>query len=76
MAKRTYHVEYNQSDNEWKVRLTGSSRASKTADTKRKAVREGKRLANQRGAELHVYTREGRHQETQNYASVDRAKQR
>ena len=76
MAKRNYHVEYSESDGEWKLRLTNASRASKTFDSKTKAVREGKRLANNKSVELLVYTKDGRHQETQNYSAVDRAKNR
>lgn len=71
-----YEVKYNPEDDEWKVRLSGSSRASKTADKKTKAVKMGKELANNRSTFLRVYTRDGRHQETQNYSSTDRAKQR
>lgn len=73
---RSYTVKYYSDDNEWKVRLEGSSRASATKPTKKKAVREGKRLANQRGTSLRVFHRDGRHHETITYATSDRAKQR
>ena len=73
---RGYVVKYRADHDEWKVRLRGSTRASKTADNKKKAVRMGKRLANDNNTSLYVYTRDGRHQETQNYTATDRAKQR
>lgn len=73
MAKRVYHVEYSKDDRKWRVRLTNSNRASAVKDTKEKAVKEAKRLGNQRGAEVYIYTQDGRQQEVLNYAATDRA---
>lgn len=72
MAKRVYHVEYSKEDRKWRVRLTGSSRASAVADNKQDAIKEAKRLGNQRGAEVYIYTTDGRQQETINYSATDR----
>lgn len=71
-----YELKWNSDDEEWKLRLSGSTRASFTFDKKLKGIKKGKELANDRSTFLRVYTRDGRHQETQNYSSVDKAKRR
>lgn len=73
---RSYTVKYYSDDGKWKVRLEGSSRASKVKDTKKKAVKVGKTLANKRGTSLRIFHRDGRHHETITYSTSDRAKQR
>jgi len=72
MARRNYYVTYNKEKGHWEVRLENASRASKVKDTKKKAIKEGKRLAKKKGTSLEVYTRDGRHQETDTYATTDK----
>lgn len=71
-GRRTYLLTYNDEKRAWEVRLENSSRVSARKDTKKAAIREGKRLAKQRGTSLQTFTRDGRHQETDTYATTDR----
>lgn len=70
--RRNYTLTYNEDKRAWEIRLENSPRVSARKDTKKKAMREGKRLAKQRGTSLEIFTRDGRHQETDTYATVDR----
>lgn len=70
--RRNYMLTFNDDRNMWEVRLENASRVSARKDTKKKAMKEGKRLAKQRGTSLEIFTRDGRHQETDTYATVDR----
>lgn len=70
--RRNYRVTYNQERDAWEVKLENASRVSARKDTKKKAVREGKRLAKQRETSLLTFTRDGRHQETDTYATTER----
>lgn len=72
MARKNYLVTYNDEKGAWEVRLENASRVSKRVDTKKKAIKEGKRLAKQKGTSVEFYTRDGRHQETDTYATTDR----
>lgn len=68
--RRNYLLTYNDDKGAWEVRLENASRVSTREDTKKAALREGKRLAKQRGTSLEIYTRDGRHQETDTYATT------
>jgi len=67
-----YVVEWNEQDNEWKVRKSGNTRASRVFDRKKKAVSYGKKQARRTDTAVRVFTRDGRHQETQTYTTTDR----
>lgn len=68
-----YEVKWNQKDKKWKVRLSGSSRASRVFDNKKDALYKAKEFAKDKNTLVRVYTRDGRHQETLNYTSVERS---
>lgn len=72
MSRRNYLLTYNSERKAWEVRLENATRVSAREDTKKKALKEGKRLAKQRGTSLETYTRDGRHQETDTYATTSR----
>lgn len=71
-----YELKWHPEDKKWKLRLSGNERASFVFDKKTDGIKKGKELANDKSTFLRVYTRDGRHQETQNYSAVDRAKER
>lgn len=70
--RRSYLLTYNDEKRAWEVRLENASRVSAREDTKKAAIKEGKRLAKQRGTSLQTFTRDGRHQETDTYATTDK----
>lgn len=51
-----YHVIYSEASREWKVKKSGSEKASRTAPTKSKPVKKAKDLAeNNRPASVHIH---------------------
>lgn len=70
--RRNYTLTFDDDRKMWEIRLEGARRVSGRKDTKKKAIREAKRLAKQRSTSLEIYTRDGRHQETDTYANADR----
>lgn len=76
MSVGTYEVRYREADGMWIVIGTNASRASKKLKDKKSAVRVAKRLANQNGESIRVYTRDGRHQQSHRYDMTDRATKR
>ena len=65
-------MTWNKDKGHWEVKREGASRASRVFDTKKKAIRYGKKRANEVGTSLEVFTRDGRHQETDTYATTDK----
>ena len=58
MASKSQHVVPR--DGKWAVRRSGSDRVTKTFDTQKEAIREGRRIARRQGTELYIHGRDGR----------------
>lgn len=58
MAKKNVHVV--PQDGGWAVKSGGASRAAKVTDTQAEAIKVGKQIAENRGAELLIHGEDGR----------------
>jgi hypothetical protein len=67
MAKQSNHVVPTSSG--WSVKKSGSSRASKTFETKDKAVEYGRELSKNEKAELYIHKKNGMIQEKNSYGN-------
>lgn len=65
MSGKAQHVV--PSGNKWSVRKAGASRASKTFETQREAIADGKTKAKKQGTELFIHGRDGRIRERESY---------
>ena len=68
MAKRTQHVVKNPTGG-WAVRKGGSSRATKVYATQADAIKYGREIARNQGAEFYVHGRDGKIREKDSYGS-------
>jgi len=61
MSNRTiYHVVYDSSDEKWKVKLQGATRASAAFDTKQEAIDRARELAkNNEPSQVIVHKKDG-----------------
>lgn len=59
MARKTHHVVPNQKGG-WSVKKGGSSKASKTFDTKKSATDYGRQVSKNQKSELVVHKKDGR----------------
>jgi hypothetical protein len=59
MARKTHHVVPNPKGG-WSVKKGGSSRASKTFDTKKDATDYGRQVSKNQNSELVVHKKDGR----------------
>jgi hypothetical protein len=67
MAKKSNHVVPSSSG--WAVKKSGSERASKTFETKDKAVKYGRELSKNEKTELYVHKRNGMIQNKNSYGN-------
>lgn len=67
MTKRSNHVV--PSSSRWAVKKTGSERASKTFDTKEKAVEYGRELSKMEKTELYIHKANGMIQNRTSYGN-------
>ena len=72
MARRNYRLTWSDEKQQWQVRLEGASRASRLFDKKNQALRWGKRRAKEKDTSLEIFTKDGRHQETDTYATTEK----
>lgn len=76
MSVGDYEVRWRDSEQMWVIIGKRASKASKKFENKKAAVRAAKRLANENGVSVEVYTRDGRHQQSQRLDMTDRATKR
>lgn len=62
-----YLVGYREEKEDWSVRKRGADRASVTVETKKEAVKKGKKLAKKHGTELRVHRMNGTVQYERDY---------
>lgn len=67
MAKKSNHVVPSNSG--WSVKKSGSDRASKTFDTKGKAVSYGRQISKSEKTELYIHKKNGMIQERNSYGN-------
>ena len=67
MAKKSNHVVPSTSG--WSVKKSGASKASKTFDTKKKAVEYGRQLSKNEKTELYIHKKNGIIQEKNSYGN-------
>ena len=67
MAKRSNHVVPSSSG--WAVKKSGSERASRTFETKKKAVEYGKELSKTEKTELYIHKNNGMIQNRNSYGN-------
>jgi len=72
MPRKNYRLTWDSDDQKWKVRREGASRAGRVFDKKKAALRYGKRRAKEEDTSLEIFTRDGRHQETDTYATTEK----
>lgn len=73
MSVGDYEVRWRDSEQMWIVIGKQATKASKKYENKKAAVRAAKRLANKNGVSVEVFTRDGRHQQSQRLDMTDRA---
>ncbi len=67
MAKKSNHVVPSKEKGGWAVLKSGSSRASKSFETKEDAVKYGRELSRKEQTELYIHKRDGLIQDRNSY---------
>jgi hypothetical protein len=66
MAKKTQHIVKSPKGG-WAVKKGGSSKSTKVFDTQDAAIKHGKEIAKNQGAEFYIHGRDGRIREKNSY---------
>lgn len=69
MARKELHIVYNSQRGGWDVKKPDTSRASRHCETKAEAVKTGREMARNQGAELITHLKNGQFQNPNSYGN-------